>query len=243
MTQPLYMKDNYLQEFDAVITAITEKGVILDRSAFYPESGGQSGDKGKLLTTSKEYEVKTTKKRNGMVEHRVDTLEDLEVGAKIHGILDWSWRYECMRFHTCQHILSRYLQLNYDLVTVGNMIKPGESRADYSPLNDFPDDMKAKVEAGVNEILSHDLDVVTKFMPRETAISYLREKGYQTRYLEMVPKHVKEFRVLLIGDYDAASCAGTHVKNTSEIGHIKLNKNKNVGANKQRIYFSLLESM
>jgi alanyl-tRNA synthetase len=76
-------------------------------------------------------------------------------------------------------------------------------------------------------------------MPRHDAISFLEERGYQTRYLEMVPKSVKEFRVLVIGQYDAASCAGTHVANTKEIGGIHIGKSKNVGAGKRRIYFQL----
>ena len=74
------------------------------------------------------------------------------------------------------------------------------------------------------------------------AIQYLGEKGYQVRYLEMVPSSVKEFRIITIGDYDDASCAGTHVKNTREIGVIKIGKSKNVGAGKRRIYFSLTEN-
>jgi len=56
-----------------------------------------------------------------------------------------------------------------------------------------------------------------------------------------VPKSVQDFRVLIIGDYDVASCAGTHVKNTSEIGHIQIGKSKNVGAGKRRIYFKLTD--
>jgi misacylated tRNA(Ala) deacylase len=100
--------------------------------------------------------------------------------------------------------------------------------------------MKRDVEAGVNAILAQNLPVLIKHMPRSEAIAYLQEREYQTRYLEMVPKSVEEFRVLLIGDYDAASCAGTHVANTSEIGKIKIGKSKNVGAGVRRIYFRLL---
>ena len=78
-------------------------------------------------------------------------------------------------------------------------------------------------------------------MPRADAIKFLEEKEYQTRYLEMVPKTVEEFRILLIGDYDAASCAGTHVANTSEIGSILIGKSKNVGAGVRRIYFKITD--
>jgi misacylated tRNA(Ala) deacylase len=101
--------------------------------------------------------------------------------------------------------------------------------------------MKRDVEAAVNSKLAENIDVEINFMPRKEAIDYLNERGYQTRYLEMVPKSVKEFRVMTIGDYDAASCAGTHVKNTGEIGGIQIGKSKNVGAGKRRIYFRLID--
>jgi misacylated tRNA(Ala) deacylase len=130
--------------------------------------------------------------------------------------------------------------LNYGVETKGNNIKPGKSRADYTPLESFDEEMKREVEAGVNAILSQNLPVEIRTMPRADAISFLEEKKYQTRYLEMVPKSVEEFRILLIGDYDAASCAGTHVANTSEIGRIQIGKSKNVGHEVRRIYFKLL---
>ena len=144
-----------------------------------------------------------------------------------------------MRFHTAQHVLSRYLSIHYDIETVGNHITPGKSRADYAPLESFDEEMKRKVEAGVNAVLEQNLDVSVEFMEREDAMEFLESRGYPTRYLEMVPTSVKNFRVLVIGDYDAASCAGTHVKNTGEIGKIAIGKSKNVGAGKRRIYFRL----
>lgn len=240
MTDLLYMRDNYLKEFDAVIEKASEDYVVLDRTAFYPLGGGQSSDRG-YLRSEVQLPIHEVRKAEGEIRHFTKDPVPFDVGHEVHGEIDWNWRYECMRFHTAQHILSRYLQLNYDVETVGNMIKPGRSRADYSPLESFDDSMKREVENGVNEILSQNLDVETRFMPRDDAISYLNERGYQTRYLEMVPKNVAEFRVLIIGNYDAASCAGTHVGNTKEIGKLSIGKSKNVGAGKRRIYFTLLK--
>lgn len=234
------MSDNYLREFDAVIESSGEDYVILNRTAFYPEGGGQSTDHGTLSDGSRMVNVLEVRKIEGEVRHKLDG-PPFDNGAMVHGKIDWERRYENMRFHTCQHVLSRYLQLNYNVETKGNNITPGRSRADYTPLESFDEDMKRKVEAGVNEILDRNLEVEIKFMPRAEAISFLKEREYQTRYLEMVPKSVQEFRVLIIGDYDAASCAGTHVKNTSEIGHIQIGKSKNVGAGVRRIYFKLVE--
>ena len=183
--------------------------------------------------------IANTKKEKGIVKHLVNEQLPFSVGDSVHCSLDWEYRYECMRFHTAQHVLSRFLQLKYGLETVGNMITPGESRADYSPIEHIDDAMKLDIENGVNELLSQNMEVTITFMPREEAISFLSKKGYQTRYLEMVPSSVKIFRVLLIDDYDAASCAGTHVANTSEIGAIQIAKTKNVGSGKRRLYFKL----
>ena len=239
MTELLHMKDNYIREFDATVKEIHDDYVVLDRTAFYPEGGGQSGDRGILEFENESVAIANTKKEKGIVKHLVNEQLPFSVGDSVHCSLDWEYRYECMRFHTAQHVLSRFLQLKYGLETVGNMITPGESRADYSPIEHIDDAMKLDIENGVNELLSQNMEVTITFMPREEAISFLSKKGYQTRYLEMVPSSVKIFRVLLIDDYDAASCAGTHVANTSEIGAIQIAKTKNVGSGKRRLYFKL----
>ena len=240
MTELLHMSDNYLREFTAVVTDVGEDFVVLDRSAFYPEGGGQSTDFGTLSDGSRTANVVEVRKIEDEIHHKLDG-PPFEVGTSLLGAIDWNRRYENMRFHTCQHVLSRYLQLNYNVETKGNHITPGKSRADYTPLESFDEEMKRKVEVGVNEILDRNLEVEIKFMPRSEAIGFLQERDYQTRYLEMVPESVQEFRVMIIGDYDVASCAGTHVKNTSEIGHIQIGKSKNVGAGVRRIYFKLTD--
>ena len=240
MTVLLHMSDNYLKEFDATVIESGDNYVILDKTAFYPEGGGQSSDRGEISDGVRTVTVKEVKKIDGKIHHLIED-HDFRVGTSVHGKIDWDRRYECMRFHTCQHVLSRYLQINYGVETKGNNIKPEESRADYTPLESFDEEMKREVEAGVNAILSQNLPVEIRNMPRADAIQFLEERDYQTRYLEMVPKSVKEFRVLIIGDYDAASCAGTHVANTNEIGRISIGKSKNVGAGVRRIYFTLLD--
>jgi len=235
------MHDNYLREFDATIIKVGDDYVVLDKTAFYPEGGGQTSDQGMLSNENSTASVRDVQKVDGEIRHILE-VQPFSVGDEIHGVLDWERRYECMRFHTCQHVLSRFLQLNYDVETKGNNIKPGESRADYTPLESFSEEMKREVETGVNAILRQNLPVVIKNMPRDEAVAFLNDHGYQTRYLEMVPKSVKIFRVLLIGEYDAASCAGTHVANTSEVGGIAIGKSKNVGAGVRRIYFKLTNS-
>ena len=240
MTDLLHMSDNYLREFDSIVVSAGDDFVVLNRSAFYPEGGGQSTDHGTLSDGSRTLNVTEVRKVEGEIRHKLDG-SSFDIGTELHGAIDWVRRHENMRFHTCQHVLSRYLQLYYNVETKGNNITPGRSRADYTPLESFDEDMKRKVEAGVNEILDQNLEIEIKFMPRAEAITFLKERDYQTRYLEMVPESVQEFRVMIIGDYDVASCAGTHVKNTREIGHIQIGKSKNVGAGVRRIYFKLTD--
>ena len=239
MTELLHMRDNYLREFDALVVDIGPDYVVLDRTAFYPEGGGQSGDQGTLSDGDNTARVVDTRKKGNEVYHMIEGPVPFEKGASVHGVLDWDRRYECMRFHTAQHILSRYLQTTHGLVTVSNMIHPGRSRADFQPIDHFTAELKQEIEQEVNAIISRGLDVRIEFMPRDEAIALLQEKGYQTRYLEMVPKSVTEFRLVIIDDYDYAACAGTHVANTREIGKLVIGKTKNVGAGKQRLYFSL----
>ncbi len=239
MTELLHMRDNYIREFDATVTGVGPDFVVLDRTAFYPEGGGQSGDRGVLSDGEHTVRVVDTRKSGGEVRHILESAPPFSAGASVHGVLNWDWRYECMRFHTAQHVLSRYLQTVHGLETVGNMIHPGKSRADFRPIDHFTDELKREIETQVSSILARGMDVKIEFIPRAEAIALLQEKGYQTRYLEMVPKSVEEFRLVIIDDYDYAACAGTHVANTREIGSIVVGKTKNVGAGKQRLYFSL----
>lgn len=241
MTKLLYMNDNYIREFDAEIVGSGDGYVVLDQTAFYPEGGGQVGDRGLIEHTNYKLSVIDTRKQDGIVRHIVKDMLPLSIGDIVHGTLDWSWRYACMCFHTTQHVLSRYLQLNHGLETVGNQVRPDESRADFYPIDDITDRLRTDIETGVNSILSSNLPVNIQFMKRSAAIAFLSERGYQTRYLEMVPKDVTDFRVVMIGDWDASSCAGTHVRNTSEVGVFRVTRTKNVGAKKQRIYFTLAQ--
>jgi misacylated tRNA(Ala) deacylase len=115
MTELLYMRDNYVKEFEAVVEKVTEDSIITDRSAFYPEGGGQVGDRGFFKNANSTMEVVNTKRRNRQVHHISKDEIPFDSGDRVLGILDWDRRYELMRFHTAQHLISRYLQMNLDI--------------------------------------------------------------------------------------------------------------------------------
>ncbi len=239
MTERLYLNDCYIRNFNAKTVEITPKGVILDRSAFYPEGGGQLGDRGTLKWENGETTVINTCHLQGKVVHEVESVEGLEVEMQIQGELDWIRRYQMMRAHTAQHCISRFFQINYYAETVSNQLKTTINRLDLSPLSKLPSEKLNEISAQINKLLSSNMPVSISFLPRKEAISFLKEKEYQTQYLDMVPKSVQDFRIISIDEYDWAACAGTHIRNTTEIGEITLNKTENKGKQRERIYYTI----
>lgn len=241
MTELLFMKDiesNYIKEFDAtVIETGDPQYVILDRTAFYPEGGGQPSDAGMLYWDSdtKNARVKLVTKKGG-VKHFIDG-EAPPKGTKIHGVLDWSHRYSLMKMHTAQHLLSGIV---YDLFngvhTVGNQIHPAHSRADFYPVK-FTDEDLQSIEEECNRMIDMKLDVRIYEESRESLET--RMKRHRAN-LDLIPKSINILRIVEIEGFDIVPCAGTHVRNLSEIGKMKILGRETKGKDKERIAFELL---
>jgi misacylated tRNA(Ala) deacylase len=239
----LYMEDNYIQSFEAKVTSAAENYVVLDQTAFYPEGGGQECDKGTLLFDNQTIPIVMVKRESGEVRHYLENFESLPaVGDTVKLKLDWERRLIHMKYHTAIHVLSSYMKEHYNSECVGNNISVRSGRADFNLENALSGEELKEIEKGINDVIAKNLPVKITFMPREEAVSYLEEKGYQTDYIAMVPKSVKTFRVISVDDYDHASCAGTHVKNTSEIGKVKVVKRRSMGKGKERITLSFEEN-
>ena len=238
MTKRLYLQDNYLKKFKARITNITEKGIVLDQTVFYPEGGGQPGDRGELNVQGEKIRITNTKVRHGQVVHEI-SRHDIPLNAEVSVQLDWDYRYRLMQSHTAQHVISRFFQNHYNADTVSTQLKGNKSRLDFHPLPKITKTELSSIEEKINDILKENLPVTVATLPREEAFTFLKEKDYQTKYLEMIPKSIKEIRIISIGNYDFASCGGTHVRNTSEIGKITLISTKNKGKLRERIFYSV----
>ncbi|NHJ39264.1 MAG: alanyl-tRNA editing protein [Asgard group archaeon] len=239
-TEMLYMHDNYIRSFDATVISKGDNYLVFDQTAFYPEGGGQESDIGTINFQNKILTINKVKRESGEVRHYIaESINLPEKNENVHCELDWDTRLIHMRYHTAIHVLSTYMKEHFNADVVGNNISVRNGRADFYPLSALSEDQMKKIENGVNEIIARKLPVIISFMPREKAKSFLEEKGYQTDYIEMVPKSVKSFRIISVGDYDHASCAGTHVANTSEIGKIKVIKRRSIGKDKERIILAL----
>ncbi|MBW2997407.1 alanyl-tRNA editing protein [Candidatus Woesearchaeota archaeon] len=233
MTTLIYLEDSYKKEFDAKVTKAEAKNIILDKTIFYPNSGGQPGDTGVLVINGKEYKVINTKKAGPETIHEVDQ-EGIKEGDQVTGLLDWARRYRFMRGHTACHVLSYIVNKETGALITGNQISEEKCRIDFD-LENFDREQISSFEKKANAIIAEGVEVNIKVLPREEAFqipSVLKLKN-------VLPPSIENIRIVDIAGYDAQACGGTHVKNTSEIGTIEITKAENKGKNNRRVYFKL----
>lgn len=242
MTKVLYMGEwrgdesvenpNYVREFDANITKKGETFVVLDKTAFYALGGGQPSDIGMLKWEGGESKVAEVLKKKEL-RHFVDTVPQTD---QVHGVLDWDLRNAHMKMHTAQHVLSSVVFKMFKARTAGNQVHADHSRVDFQPIKFSEEDM-ARVEEGCNEIVKEAVPVHIYEEERQI----LEEKMAEQRYiLNMIPKSIPRLRVVDILGIDICPCAGTHVKNTSELGKVHILERRSKGKDIDRIVYELL---
>ncbi|MBT7902878.1 alanyl-tRNA editing protein [Candidatus Woesearchaeota archaeon] len=255
MTELLYLKDSYAKEFEATIVSVEGKFIILDKTLFYPQSGGQPTDIGtiKLLEAVEDCDCESTdgatdirvvfaKKMGGNVSHELETEDHgLKQGDLIKGIIDWDTRYLHMRYHTACHLLSTIVHNATGALITGNQIGVLKSRVDFD-LENFDREQIKSYEEKTNELITRELDVKCRELPREEAFqipSVLKLKN-------VLPPSIEIIRIVDVSSsidrgnsVDIQACGGTHIKNTKEIGLIEIIKAENKGKNNRRIVFKL----
>lgn len=232
----IYLTDAYIKEFTAKIVEIDfeNKGVVLDRTAFYPVGGGQPSDRGRLIKDSKEYVVEEVRKKEGKVMHFLNEIDGLKKGDGVKGILDWERRYKIMRLHTACHVLSAVVHKETGALITGNQIKENEARIDFD-LEGFDREQIKSFEEKSNQVIARDLQVSVKFLPREEAFKL----PSVVKLKNVLPPNIEIIRIVDIVGFDQQACGGTHVKQLSEVGTIRIIKAENKGKNNRRIYFTL----
>jgi alanyl-tRNA synthetase len=224
MTDRLYYHDSFLYDFEAEISEIADSprpALILDRSAFYPTSGGQIHDTGTITagdTQLKVTEVADTE--DGRIVHYFEAERDfdkatLKPGTHIHARIDSFRRRDHMQQHSGQHVLSAAFIRLYDIHTVSFHMAD-----DYCSIDlDTPTLTKEQVESAerlANEIILENHPVEIRFVAREE----IEKLG-----LRKPPKTDRdELRIIDIRDVDVSACGGTHVNQTGQIGCILLRK-------------------
>lgn len=230
MTTILCYDDSYLREFDAAVIGHTSKGVVLDRTAFYPGGGGQPADSGTLTCGDASYMVKRISRQDGKLVHEIDG--DLPaVGASVHGVLDWDRRYLLMRTHTALHILCGVVWRDYGAQVTGGNMQPGTARMDFE-LENMSADFAERMEALINEEVQAGRDIEVQTLPREEAFAIpdlIRTK------INLLPPAIKEVRTVNITGLDLQADGGTHVANTSEVGRISVVGHESKGRINKRL--------
>ncbi len=238
MTDLLYQTDSYLQEFDAAVTSVVPetRAVVLDRSAFYPGGGGQPCDFGALTINGVTYLVEKVKKQGEEVLHFLGGGDPLPaVGDSAAGKIDWERRYKLMRTHTALHILCGSVFRDYGALVTGGDMEPLAGRMDFE-FETMRGELVRDIEAAVNKEVANAREIRVNILPREEAFQIpdlIRTK------INLLPEGIMKVRTVEIVGLDLQADGGTHVKNTSEVGSIKVVDYKSKGAINKRIYIEI----
>ena len=230
MTDILCYRDSYLNEFDATVVDVTDQGVVLDRTAFYPGGGGQPSDTGALRTEDSEMRVSRIRRHKSGLVHQTDGPLPA-AGTRIHGTIDWERRYQLMRTHTALHILCGVIWRDYGVPVTGGDMKPLSARMDFEL-----ESMSASFAAEVEELINREVEAARPIeigeLSREEAFSnpdLIRTK------INLLPPHITEVRTVDIVGLDLQADGGTHVANTREVGTIRVVGHESKGRINKRL--------
>ncbi len=227
MTDRLYYHDSFLYDFNAEVRSIIETprpGLILDKTAFYPTSGGQIHDTGWISVAdapnSKLPVSEVVDNEDGHVVHYLEaSVKDLQPGLRVHGEIDGSRRRDHMQQHSAQHVLSAAFVRLYNMPTVSFHMAD-----DYCSIDlDTAALTKEHVESAerlANEIILENRPVDIRFVRRDKAAKLGLRK--------LPPAEPEQLRLIDIRDFDLTACGGTHVNRTGQIGCILLRKTEKV---------------
>lgn len=236
MSELIFQKDSYIKEFDCTIIGVNEgeNAVVLDRTAFYLGGGGQPCDTGVLETDKDIYIVNKVKKIGNDVYHYIDgnlpNLNDACIGK-----IDWEHRYKLMRTHTAMHILCGVVWRDYKAQVTGGDMDCLKGRMDFE-FESFDKELILEIEDKVNKEVECKRNIKVNILEREEAFKIpdlIRTK------INLLPEGIKEIRTVEIEGLDLQADGGTHVKNTFEVGKIKIVDYKSKGKINKRIYVEL----
>lgn len=237
MNDLLFRDDAYLRDATGKVVAITsEGGIVLDRVIFYPTSGGQPGDSGKLKWGDSAIEIATTVKGEdgAVVLVPAEPAALPPVGVQVQQELAWDRRYRHMRIHTALHLLTVVI----GLPVTGGSIGIDKGRLDF----DMPEALadKAEVEDTLNKLIGCDFAVTDEWITEDALDA---NPGLVKTMSVQPPRGAGMIRLVRIGvggnTADLQPCGGTHVATTSEIGRVRIGKIEKKGRVNRRVHLHL----
>lgn len=204
--------------------------VVLDRTPFYAESGGQVGDTGVLKVANGEFIVEDTTKLGNAFAHKGKVVGRIGINDRVDAQVDASRRDNTKKNHTATHLLHEALRvvLGDHVTQKGSLNDPERLRFDFSHFEAVTKEELQRIEDMVNLEIRKNIDLNTELM----AIDAAKEKGAMALFGE---KYDDEVRVVSIGDFSIELCGGTHVKRTGDIGLFKIVSEGGIAAGVRRI--------
>jgi len=234
-TKNLYYEDAYMKEFTAKVLRVSGNRVILDRTAFYPEGGGQPADHGFLEFNGIKVKVYNVKKASGnIIVHFIEGVAPKE-NSVVRGLIDWDRRISLMRHHTATHLIMGAARrvLGEHVWQAGAQKDVEQSRLDITHPKRLSRDEINRIETLANEAVMLNMPIETLWMPREEAE---RIYGFRLYQGGVVPG--REIRVVKAGSWEVEACGGTHCRATGEVGLIKIIRTERIQDGVERIIFS-----
>jgi Ser-tRNA(Ala) deacylase AlaX len=227
---PLYIDDSHLTEFDATVVKSGPRFVVLDRTAFYPDSGGQPNDIGFFRHKGADVMVSKVMKRGLEIFHYLDV--DIPIGSAVHGVVDWPTRSWNMRRHSAEHLLTGLIEALGEPPKIFSDLE----RLEYQP-STLTEDQIRGVERSFNEVVDEDVPVRVYYEDR----ARIDASGDPRKilFLNKIPRSVDRLRIVDIGAYASTFCFGTHVKSTREIGHLVELRLEDAKKGKKVIHFRI----
>jgi misacylated tRNA(Ala) deacylase len=235
MTEELFLRDAYLERFEARVVSLNGREAILDRTAFYPGGGGQPADKGTLGIGPVRASVVDARREGASIVYVLDTVIPDTV-RELNGELDWERRYAHMRYHTALHALSGIIWKAFDAKVTGGQMRLDRARMDFSFPGEWTTEVVGEIERLTNEALEEERPVRVYELPREEA---LKNPDLIRTQVNLVPERVKTVRIVEIEGIDTQADGGTHVANTREVGALEITAHKSKGRHNKRVEFVL----
>lgn len=235
MTELIYLTDSYQKELKAKVVSVVQKGniweMVLDKTIFYPQGGGQPSDKGDIIAPNARAHVKHVRLVGDTVVHECALEGTIAEGEEVNCIVDWQVRLSNMRVHSAGHIVHEATKIVAPLLIP---IKGEHGNKQYIEYEgSLPIDKKFPIEKEANEIVEKNVPLVTEFVSLEEL----------TKRAPWVPPHLpknKPLRILTIGAFPPIPDGGTQVKTTSETGPITITEIENSGET-VRVHYAIDE--
>jgi len=238
-TTPLYHTDSYLSNFEARVVGVDGNAVALDQTAFFPGGGGQLADRGAIVWNGAPLAVTALRKDGDVVWHELEPIGGRvpDLDDTVRGELDWDFRHRMMRTHTALHTLTAVIFKDFGAQVTGGQMYADRARMDFA-IEVFTPEIVRQVEQRVNERLAEGHPVKVYFLPREEAFQIpdlIRTK------INLLPPDIQTIRIVEIEGVDLQADGGTHVRNTSEVGRIRVIKTENKGKQNKRMEIALVD--